>query len=580
MYLPMRLRLNRLLLLIATFPLAALSAPLAIELQPVFDGRPVQLNALNYRTASQELVNFSRISLLLCDFTVETASGKRIELKDSVVFIDAAKNRLSGLIGELPEGAYRSLRFSVGPSPEQNHADPAQYAADHPLNPVLNNLLWDWQTGYIFMALEGRFQAAENPASGYVLHYANDWNRTWIDIPVDLSGSNPSVIQLTFDLAALFNLPNPITLIKDGHITHSRVNDDVAGKLKSNLSSAFLLKSIQEKKIIEPAEPLSPAYLPETFESFPFRISRTFPIPDLPKDNPLTVARVELGEYLFNDVRFSLDETLSCASCHKTEHAFTDARSLSEGVDGKIGTRNAMPLFNLAWKQNMFWDGRAPSLRDQVLQPITNHVELASDLELVISRLEADPDYPARFAEAFQPAKITAEKMALALEAYLLTLVSGDSHFDQARKGKLTLTSEEQRGMELFFTEYDPRTRQYGADCFHCHGGSLFTDHSFHNNGLAQRADLGRFEATGQESDRFKFSTPSLRNVALTAPYMHDGQFQTLEEVIDHYTSPLTPSDTLDPNLAKHPKPGLPLSSSDKKALVSFLKSLTDPQYQ
>ena len=134
--------------------------------------------------------------------------------------------------------------------------------------------------------------------------------------------------------------------------------------------------------------------------------------------------------------------------------------------------------------------------------------------------------------------------------------------------------------MELFFTEYDPRTRQYGADCFHCHGGAFFSDHLFHNNGLEQTDEKGRYKVTRQARDRFRFSTPSLRNVELTAPYMHDGRFKTLEEVINHYTSPMQPSDTLDPNLAKHPRTGLQLSESDKAALVAFLKTLTDPQYQ
>ncbi len=133
--------------------------------------------------------------------------------------------------------------------------------------------------------------------------------------------------------------------------------------------------------------------------------------------------------------------------------------------------------------------------------------------------------------------------------------------------------------MELFFTEYDPRTEQFGADCFHCHGGPLFSDQQFHNNGLEQGTDAGRFKFTGRESDRFKFSTPSLRNIGLTTPYMHDGRFLTLEEVIEHYTSPLEISPSLDPNLAKHPDTGLLLSEEDKAALVAFLKMLNDPRY-
>ena len=170
--------------------------------------------------------------------------------------------------------------------------------------------------------------------------------------------------------------------------------------------------------------------------------------------------------------------------------------------------------------------------------------------------------------------------LSLALESFLLSLTSYDSKFDQAMQGKAELSEAEQRGFELFMTEFEPRSGQFGADCFHCHGGALFTDNRFHDNGLESRNnDLGLAEVTQLRSDEHKFSTPSLRNVALTAPYMHDGRFESLEEVIDHYSSGIHPRETLDPNLAKHPSGGIPLNDGDKAALVAFLKTLTDPQY-
>ncbi|MEO6739706.1 MAG: cytochrome C peroxidase, partial [Chthoniobacteraceae bacterium] len=138
-----------------------------------------------------------------------------------------------------------------------------------------------------------------------------------------------------------------------------------------------------------------------------------------------------------------------------------------------------------------------------------------------------------------------------------------------------TFSDDEKRGFELFMTEFDPRTGQRGADCFHCHGGPLFSDHQFHNNGLAPSDDTGRFRITKLESDRGKFATPSLRNVALTAPYMHDGRFATFEEVVEHYSTGMQRTPTLDPNLAKHPDAGIPFSTEDKRALVAFLKTLT-----
>ena len=229
--------------------------------------------------------------------------------------------------------------------------------------------------------------------------------------------------------------------------------------------------------------------------------------------------------------------------------------------------------------------------------PIQDHTELDETLTNMVAKLTGRTgsvpptdgahgltrpanDYLALFTAAFGSPEITPEKIGLAIEQFVLTLTSFDSKFDRAMRGAATLTPAEQRGLELFMTEYDPRTRQYGADCFHCHGGALFSDHQFHNNGLnPDAADPGRFKITKREVDQGKFSTPSLRNVALTAPYMHDGRFQTLEDVIAHYDHGIQRAPTLDPNLAKHPKEGLQLSRSDQDALVAFLKTLTDEKF-
>jgi cytochrome c peroxidase len=208
---------------------------------------------------------------------------------------------------------------------------------------------------------------------------------------------------------------------------------------------------------------------------------------------------------------------------------------------------------------------------------VQDHDEMDESLDRVATKLKSNPSYPPLFNKAFGSTKIDADRIALALEQFVLSLTSYRSKFDLAMAGLTQLTSEEQKGFELFMTEFEPRMGQRGADCFHCHGGALFTDSQFHNNGLdISSADLGRAKITGRDSDQGKFSTPTLRNVALTAPYMHDGRFKTLEEVIDHYSSGVQRSPTLDPNLAKHPSEGIQLNRSDKKALVSFLKTLTD----
>ena len=237
-----------------------------------------------------------------------------------------------------------------------------------------------------------------------------------------------------------------------------------------------------------------------------------------------------------------------------------------------------MPLFNLAWAKEFFWDGRSKSLREQVLKPIEDPLEMNERLDNVLAKLRADEDYRKEFAAAFG-GEITSERLAMALEQFLLTLVSQDSKFDRAARKLATLTAEEQRGLQLFVTEHDPARGLRGADCFHCHGGNLFTTNAFSNNGLTPTADFGRFEATRDEGDRGKFKVPTLRNIAATAPYMHDGRFKTLEEVVEHYDKGVQRGPTLDPNLAKHPAEGLGLSAEDKRALVAFLKTLTDEQF-
>jgi cytochrome c peroxidase len=240
-----------------------------------------------------------------------------------------------------------------------------------------------------------------------------------------------------------------------------------------------------------------------------------------------------------------------------------------------------MPLFNLAWQTNFFWDGRAQSLREQVLAPIQNPMEMHATLDFVITNLTGG-GYTTAFEAAFGSREITSDRIARALEQYLLTLVSGNSKFDRIQAGQEKPTDEEAKGYQLFFTEYDPRHDQYGADCFHCHGGALFSDFGFHNNGLdldANTTDSGRSAITQRKSDWAKFKTPSLRNVAATGPYMHDGRFNTLEEVIAHYVQGVQRSDTLDPNLAKHPDGGVPLSAGDQRALIAFLKTLTDDRF-
>ncbi len=584
---------------------AAQASTLQLEITPQFAGEPIQPNSLRYQTSAGELFSITRISYLLSGLSLERNDGTWLELTNDVAWMDAEKGRSSTRLQGIPPGAYRSIRFYTGPDPDANHADPGRFPADHPLNPNLNGLHWSWQGGYIFLALEGMWRSAAGPFDGWSYHLARDTNRTRINLAVPLDLTRDSKLELAFDSASLLNAPSPLSFSKDGSSTHSRDGDPIAAALARNLPGAFRVRSVTGLAAPEiTATRVKPLYMPETFTPYAFQMSGTFPIPDLPRDNPLIRERVDLGEMLFHETALSRDGKLSCASCHDSAAAFSDPRRFSVGVREQVGTRNAMPLFNLAWKSSYFWDGRAPSLRAQALMPIQDHTEMDEALTNVVAKLqnsarsdtgssdfrgsEDSPrnaraprvDYPALFKSAFGSPAITPGKIGLAIESFVLTLTSFDSKFDRALKGEVKLSDEEQRGFTLFMTEYDARREQFGADCFHCHGGPLFQSQSFANNGLDSTfKDRGRAKVTGNTSDEGKFATPSLRNVALTAPYMHDGRFKTLEEAVEHYSSGVKRSATLDPNIAKHPEGGLHLSAEDKRAVVAFLKTLTDEKF-
>jgi cytochrome c peroxidase len=573
-------------------PREVIAVSLQITIRNTFKGEPLLLDSLRYQNARGERLSVTRLSYLLSGFALERADGIWVDLPDQFAWMDAAQRRTFVRFDGLPVGVYRSLRFHVGLNSAANRSDPTKFAADHPLNPNLNGLHWSWQGGYIFMALEGLYRAStSSEPSGFAYHFARDTNCTCINLAAQLDLAHDVQVQVDFDVAALLNAPSPLSFSTDGSSTHSRDGDPIARALAANLPGAFRVRQIDSATArIAKNKPVRPLYLPEMFTPYRFQINGTFPIPDLPHDNPLIEERVALGENLFRETALSRDGTLSCASCHRASAAFADPRRYSVGVREQVGTRNAMPLFNLAWKSSFFWDGRAPSLRTQALMPVQDHTEMDESLTNVVAKLsggvgkspatESQADYRKLFIAAFGSPEITVEKIGLAIESFLLTLTSCDSKFDRVMRGGERLEAQEQRGFELFMTEYEPRTGQYGADCFHCHGGALFSDHQFHNNGLGLNdADLGRFKVTKLEADKGKFSTPSLRNVALTAPYMHDGRFATLEEVVEHYSSGVKRDATLDPNLAKHPGSGLHLSAEDKHALVAFLKTLTDPKF-
>jgi cytochrome c peroxidase len=293
---------------------------------------------------------------------------------------------------------------------------------------------------------------------------------------------------------------------------------------------------------------------------------------NIPSNNPLTVEGVALGKRLFYDPILSANNTQSCASCHIQETGFSETTQYSTGIDGIEGNRNAMPLINLGWQTKFFWDGGANGLESQVIGPITNPIEMHETLANVVAKLNATAEYPELFKAAFGSAEASSQNIMRAIAQFERTLISGNSKYDQYMRGETFLSSQELNGLSLF-------TDMEKGDCSHCHSlGSTFSDFEFRNTGLDSiPVDEGRYLITLNQGDRGKFKTPSLRNVELTAPFMHDGRFQTLLECVQHYNTGFRYSANLDPNLSFALKGRM--TQQEMEDLVAFMKTLTDEEF-
>lgn len=301
--------------------------------------------------------------------------------------------------------------------------------------------------------------------------------------------------------------------------------------------------------------------------------------PELPADNPLTEEGVRLGRHLFYEKRLSGDNSLACAGCHFQDQGFSDPRATSPGIDGISGTRNAMALFNLAWQENFFWDGRSPSLEAQAVEPVIDPIEMHTTWQDALNKLSSDPLYNQLFEDAFGPNSMTRDNATRAIAQFERMLISADSKYDRWLRGEYQMTQQEARGMDLFNSER--------GDCFHCHGaintGNLFGAFGtlqFSNNGLDSvlTPGSGREAVTGDSLDRAKFKIPSLRNVEYTFPYMHDGRFANLFEVIEFYNMGGHPTYTIDDNM-KAAGVGRNWSLDEKESLIAFLATLSDPGF-
>jgi len=306
----------------------------------------------------------------------------------------------------------------------------------------------------------------------------------------------------------------------------------------------------------------------------PYNIVTPSGFPDMiiPEDNPTTVEGIALGKKLFNDPLLSGDGTQACVSCHIQSANFSDTNQFSTGIDGIDGDRNASTIVNAGWNSSNFWDGRAMTLEDQAFGPVVNPIEMNETWINVENKLNANTEYKQLFKDAFNIDYIDSTHVVMAIAQFERSLISSNSKFDRFYRGEETLTPSELNGYAIFNSEK--------GDCFHCHGTQLFMDNLFHNNGLDPEpfTDLGHSAVTGNSSDDGKFKTPTLRNIEVSAPYMHDGRFFTLEQVVDHYDMGGHYSSTIDPNMKKVGI-GLQLTNQEKADLIAFLKTLTDSDF-
>lgn len=314
----------------------------------------------------------------------------------------------------------------------------------------------------------------------------------------------------------------------------------------------------------------------------------------IPSSNPMTEEGVSLGRMLFYDPRLSADNTISCATCHQQDKGFVDGLARSRGINGRRTNIKSMSLVNVLWENRMFWNGRVASLEEQALHPIQDPNEMGMDLQELVGKLQSIEDYKGHFEKAFGSETVTPDRIGKALAQFQRTLISGNSKYDKFLREEVSLTAQEEEGMILFFTHPEPAISLRGGNCGDCHlslttAGSKDGFSGFHNNGLDTDENLrpGLQTVTGNPSDRGKFKTPNLRNIMVRAPYMHDGRFSSIEEVLDHYNEHVQMSSTLDvlilegsnqPIVAGEPVK-LHLTENEKAAIIAFLHTLTDEEF-
>lgn len=360
---------------------------------------------------------------------------------------------------------------------------------------------------------------------------------------------------------------------------------DPRKKAKHLLSRSILARLVFAFLLISPVSAflfVDKPLIAEPYElKYPANFGSRFTIP---ASNPMTKEGVALGRMLFYEKRLSANNNVSCGTCHRQERAFTDGMTLSIGVDGTPTKRNSMSLSNLLWVRSLFWDGRASSLEQQAMVPLTDPHEMGQSLALSSDKLSHMKNYSLLFEKAFGTREITGDRISKALSQFERSLISANSKYDQYLQGEYKLTESELSGLNLFMSAPQPDIGVRGGNCQHCHGvPKTFTD-MFHNNGLdSVYTDGGREDITKSASDKGRFRVPTLRNIDLTGPYMHDGRFKSLAEVLDHYSDHIKQNETLSPFIGEVSNDrgaiGLKLTQREKEDIINFLHTLTDEDF-
>lgn len=519
---------------------------------------------------------------------------------------NGSKDQHAVITGEAPAGQYAGLRFTIGVPFEKNHRDPVTAGA--PLN--LSRMFWVWNAGYKFLRFD--YTSSGQPRGAFVHLGSTNCtpNQTRLTIPTNCAHPNRVEVTLpVFDVAKDVVVADFASLLADADIDVNTA--DTAEGCMSGQSDPECAPVLARLGLPVGDKPAGTQQLfrragQESAAAFDWHLPKGFPTPRVPTDNPMTAAKVELGRHLFYDTRLSVNGTQSCATCHKQSLAFTDGRAVGLGATGESHTRGPMSLTNIGYSPVLTWGNPLmTSLERQALVPMVgeNPVELglAGHEADLFARLTTVPEYqrlfPASFPDATEP--FTLENVAKAIAAFERTLISGSSPYDRYQYGgdQSAISEAAKRGEELFFGEK--------LECFHCHGGFNLTETvdfegkgeieiEFHNTGLYNlgrggdypRDNTGVHAVTGKPSDMGRFKAPSLRNVALTAPYMHDGSIATLDDVLSHYAAggrtiasgPRAGVGADNPNKSGFVR-GFTLSAQERADLLAFLQTLTDQAF-